>query len=110
MAFLHPQSTVERWPTFSFEEKMGNLGAEIARAKNWEQKGDKEYRDRAIGRALELVDLTLATEKTFPRLKEVARLREVLCDIFAGTKQYQVSLQDLENYCLPFAIAARKGR
>ena len=110
MAIFHRSLTPERWQTFSFAEKMGNVGAEISRAAYWEGKGDGGERNRALERALELINLTLATESSPTRLKEVARVREVLCDIFAGTKQYEVTLQDLENYCLPFAIAARKGR
>ena len=57
---------------------------------------------------MELLDLSLTSDKTAPQLREFARLREVLADIIIESGYYTVPLQMLEKYCLDFALVARK--
>jgi hypothetical protein len=39
---------------------MANTGSEVERALSWKQRGNAEFSTRAIERALELLDLTIA--------------------------------------------------
>ena len=96
------------WNKLSFAEQVGHIGSEISRARYWEVKGDMESRDKSLERTLGLVDLTLANNIGFSsRLKEVARLREMIADLLAGSRSYSQSLALAEGFCLNFAILAR---
>ncbi len=61
-------------------------------------------------RALELLDLTLADPRlqSRPRLRKIARAREVVADYFAGPNQYGSSGPSLQKYFDAYALAARK--
>jgi hypothetical protein len=48
--------------------------------------------------------------KVGPRLREIARTREVVCDFLAGDNQYRSTAGLLDAYFLAFAIAARRHR
>lgn len=85
-----------RWHKLSLAEQIGNIGSEISRARK-----DKT----AFIRILNLIDLTLKKYK----LKEITRLREVICDIYLKTSFYNISLTQLESFYLPFAIKARQS-
>ena len=91
-----------RWSDLSFAQQMGNVGSEIARARHWEKQKDPASRDKALERALELLDLTLDATIETARLKEVARLREVVAAWYAGQKDYAIDEAVLENYCISF--------
>ncbi|OGX08398.1 MAG: hypothetical protein A2Z88_02190 [Omnitrophica WOR_2 bacterium GWA2_47_8] len=93
-----------RWLNLSFAQQMGNIGSEIARARHWEKQNDAVSRDKALERALELLDLSLASTKTMPQLKEVARLREVVAAWYARQKDYDIDKTALEDYCINFSF------
>lgn len=60
-------------------------------------------------RALELLDLTIADERwRGPRLREICRAREVVCDFIAGDNEYGSTAASLDTYFLPFALAATR--
>ena len=63
-----------------------------------------------VERALELTDLTLESVSGFPRLKELARMREALVDSFCGSNQFKSSDELWRKYFLNFTYAARRGR
>ena len=100
--------TSERWSKFSLFEQMGHIGSEVSRARVWQERKDTASRNRCIERAFELVDLTIADNRWQRRLKEICRFREVLADQYAASQVYQVSLNELEHYCMDFALALRK--
>ena len=102
---FHPTLAAGRWFTFSLAKQMANIGSEVYRASKW-QKRDQQLYNKAIERALELLDLTIADKRWRKRLKELTRLREVLCDAFLGGKEYGSRLEDFDSYFLPFTIAA----
>ena len=87
----HKELAAGRWGEMSFCEQMANIGSEISRALNWRKKNNDAYCQKAIYRALELLDLTLSSVKTFSRYKELARLREAIVDYFYGTNQFSSS-------------------
>jgi len=86
-------------------------GANVGRAIRAREEGDQGRFDAAFDRALELLDLTLADPRwRGPRLREIARAREVLCDFLAGDNLYRSTPELLDAYFLAFAIAARRDR
>ena len=93
-----------------FVEQMANIGSEVERALNWRAKQEPEYSQKALERAFELMDLTLENVKGFPRLKEVARLREVVADHFYGENAFGSTEKGFRKYFFAFALAARKDR
>ena len=103
----HKDLAAGRWKELPFIEQMANIGSEVERALNWRTKNNLDYSQRAFERALELVDLTLSGVTTAARLKELARMREVLVDFFAGLNQFQSTEASWRRYFLPFAYAAR---
>ncbi len=100
----------ERWFKFSLCEQMGHIGSEIGRARVWEDKNDVGSRNKALERALELVDITKGDSRLYKRRKELCYLRELLADKYIDARVYSVSLKDLEKYCLDFALIANKNR
>jgi len=110
MTFQHKELAAGRWKEMSFVEQMANIGSEVGRAINWRAKHNDVYCQNAFDRALELLDLTLDSVKGFPRLKEVARLREAIADYFFGTNQAAFTDESLKRYFLHFTYAARRDR
>jgi hypothetical protein len=96
----------------SLAEQLGHVGSEISRATRWADRNPDLARG-AVWRALELLDLTLDDPRlraSRPRLREVARAREVVVDFFAGSNQYGSTAASLQRYFDAFAIAARTTR
>ncbi len=98
-----------RWQELSLMEQLGNIGGEISRAVLWRGK-DENLFQQAIDRSLELLDFTIQDSRWSERLKEIVRARELICEAAFGENQYKTSLQDLNQYFLIFAIAARLSR
>ena len=92
----------QKWLRLSLAQQLGHIGSELSRARHWETQQDQANRDRALVRALELLDLTLDDERFRSRLKEPARLREVVGDWFSGRQEYDISPEALEAYFLNF--------
>lgn len=109
MNYQHKDLAGGRWKNLSFLEQMANIGSEIERALKWQAKHNSAYSQKAIERALELIDLTLDSVKKFPRLKELARLRESIVDYFFGTNQYKSNEMLWKKYFMHFTYAARKN-
>jgi hypothetical protein len=84
------------------------VGSEYERALSWKQRGDKDRFEHAFDRLLELLDLTIADPRwKNHRLKELTRLREVVCDeLFSETPEF-IHPRDLREYFLYFGILAR---
>jgi hypothetical protein len=109
MKATHQDLAAGRWWTLSLAEQLGNIGSEISRAERWKARNPEISRD-AFFRALELFDLTLADTRlrvSRPRLREVARAREVVVDYFFGSNQYGSSGASLLKYFDAFALVAR---
>lgn len=95
-----------RWAELSFFEQMGNIGSEVSRACRWREKQKEEMMLKAFERGLELLDLTIA-QSHGPRLRELLRAREVMCDFFVGGNSYQSSAEQMKRYYDVFAFASR---
>ena len=109
MSVQHQNLAQGRWQQLSFVEQMANIGSEVERALNWRAKNNEDYCQKAFERALELIDLTLGSLKEFPRLKELARVRESLVDYFFGTNEFISTESSLRKYFSCFTLAARKN-
>ncbi len=110
MTARHAELAAGRWFRLSLVEQLANVGSEIERAIRWRGKGNAEYAGRALERALELLDLTIADEKNRSRLRELTRLREVLADYFWFDNQYGSSDELWQNYFHAFTYAAALAR
>jgi hypothetical protein len=100
-----------RWRSLSLAEQFGNIGSEISRAVNWSTKNPDSAR-AALYRALDLIDLTLDDPRhrqSFPRLREIARAREVVVDFLAGSNEYGSTSASLQKYFDQFALSARRA-
>ena len=106
----HRDLAAGRWWALSLAEQLGNIGSEISRVIRWTSR-NPDTAQSALYRALELLDLTLADPRLRherPRLREVARVREVVVDFFAGSNQYGSTSASMQKYFDAYAIAARK--
>jgi hypothetical protein len=106
----HKGLSLKSWRKLSLAEQMANIGADVGRSINWKEKGNSEYARSAFERALELFDLSLASQKSFPALKEIARSREAYCDYFLGGNIYLSTRESFEKYFLFFNFLARKAK
>lgn len=104
----HKELAAGRWRQFSFVEQMANIGSEVERFLNWRAKNQPEYSSKAFDRALELIDLTLDANRQKGRLREVARVREVLVDLSGAKPLFKPSEDSWRRYFLAFARAARR--
>jgi len=99
--------TIERWSKFSFAEQIGHVGSEISRARHWNEKNEPFSRENALIRSIELIDLTITAQSGKRSLKEIVRLREVICDWLFEKKEYDVSLSSLQKYCEAFYLSVQ---
>ena len=111
MTTYHPDLAAGRWFTLSLAVQLGNVGSEYERALRWKEQGDKDRFEHAFARMLELIDLTIADPRwQNHRLKELTRLREVICDELYSEAPEFVHESDLREYFLYFGILARSER
>ncbi len=110
MSYQHESFAAGRWNQLSFLDQMANIGSEVERALNWRAKNNVVYSQKAFERALELVDLTLENTKSYSRVKELARVREIWVDYFSGTNLYQSTESSWRKYFYHFNFAARRNR
>ena len=74
---FYSKSLAERWLSFSLDEQMGNMGADIGRAAN-AQNTDKKRSQISFELGLELLNLTMKDPKNQTKLSELNRLKEEL--------------------------------
>jgi hypothetical protein len=108
MEQIHKNLTQERWQKLSIPEQLANIGSEASRAFHWREAKDKEEEKKSFYRILELIDISINDPKWKGKFFELLRLREILCDFFAGENNYNTSVDVLENYFLSFALLSRK--
>jgi hypothetical protein len=105
----HEGLAAGRWQTLTLAEQLGNIGSEVGRAIRARERDDAQRFEGAFARALELFDLSLADRRWHgPRVREIARAREVTCDFLVGDNDYRSTAESLDRYFLQFAIAARR--
>ncbi|HUL66687.1 MAG TPA: hypothetical protein VLW55_18965 [Burkholderiaceae bacterium] len=98
-----------RWYELTLAEQLGNIGSEISRASKWRDRNPAIARG-ALERALELFDLTLDDARhrqSQARLRELARVRELVVDFFDGPNEYRSTAKSLQKYFDQYALAVR---
>lgn len=101
-------STLVEWNRMPLAVRLGNIGAEVARMGNFYKIGKRAAAEKALERALELIDLTIQADNPKPVLRELLRLREAVAQVLFSSKEFLVSEESLNQYFLPFALLARK--
>jgi len=104
----HKDLASGRWQEMRFVEQMANIASEVERSLKWKEKNNAPYSEKALERALELLDMTLEDPKNKSRLREIARVRETLSDYFYGNNQYASTPASWRSYFSVFTFAARK--
>ncbi|MEK7249157.1 MAG: hypothetical protein AAB209_01920 [Bacteroidota bacterium] len=109
MAGFNTEAFAHRWCQLSLLEQMAHIGSEVERIASWKKKGNTELSTKALYRSLELLDLSLADPRwTGGTLRELARVREILCDAYVGDNTYNTTPEFLSKYFYSFAVAARR--
>lgn len=121
---MHPGLAAGRWRTFTLVEQLSHVGSEVDRAiRAWQARRSRRF-DTAFVRALELFDLTAAdTRWGGPNRREILRLREEFCQLFAPPREKvplkpdsppespldsQDGGKSLQRYFLQLAVLARR--
>jgi hypothetical protein len=110
MSVQHRDLAAGRWWELSLADQLGNVGSEVGRALRWSSR-QPELSRAAFERALELIDLTLDDprhRRSVARLREIARVREVVVDFLAGQNLYSSTAASLQKYFDAYALAARR--
>jgi hypothetical protein len=92
-----------RWASMSFASQMANIGSEVSRACNAKNSGNIKRLNNSFDRALDLLDMTIELSSG-SRLKELCRLREVMCDFFVGENLYKSDSYLMTHYFDVFAF------
>lgn len=108
MTTLHSGLAAGGWKELTLIQQMANVGSEVGRAiRSWESGNTKRF-EGALGRALELFDLTARDERwRGSRLREILRAREEFCRLFFDEDVAPDSASGLNRYFLHFATLAR---
>ena len=80
---------LDNWSKFSKTQQIGAIGAEIMRAKNWQEK-DKDKFLSAIERTLKLVDLSIDDIKWRNNIFMLFTLRDELAKFYAGIAKNKI--------------------
>ncbi len=105
---IHQNLAAGRWFGLTLSEQLGNVGSEVGRAVSWQKRNNSAYLEKALQRAFELLDLTIADPRWKTGRKELCRAREVLADVFYGDGSYHTTPEDMEKYFYQFALIARR--
>ncbi len=103
----HSKQAEGGWQEKPFLEQMANIGSEVYRAINWRNKGNEEYAQLAFNRSLELFDLTKKSELTYPKYKELLRMREIWVDYFKYDNEYNSTGEGINKYFMYTTIASK---
>lgn len=104
---VHPNLDQTTWQTYTLDFQLGNIGAEVQRMLKARSQSDSPRASKALDRALELLDWTIAGARDNQQL-ELLRLRELVCGVIHQPDLYQASAEQLARYFLPFAVLARQ--
>lgn len=105
---IHAELAAGRWRSFSLVEQMANVGSEVERALRARDAGLTQRFEGALGRALELFDLTARDDRwSGPRRREILRAREYFCRVCLDRDAESDGDAYLRRYFLQFATAAR---
>jgi hypothetical protein len=110
MSIQHKSLASGSWNKMELAEQMANVGSELERALSWKKKHNKEYSDKAVERMLELLSLTKNVHSETSKLKEIARVYELLVDYFIGNNRFNSTSKAWRKYFGSFTYLAAKNR
>lgn len=99
----------EKWQKLILPEQMGNIGSEFSRYLSFSKRGERVLAEKSFEEILALLDLTMSDARWSHRVKELTRLREVVCDTLAGNRVYQTAPEVLLKYFVDFATLVRNA-
>ena len=103
--YIHSDEVRSEWAKYPITYQMGNIGSEVSRALKWHAKNNQSRRDKAIDRALELFDSTVAANVgNHARLTEILKARDEFCDYFFGGNSYHTDSARMQKYYDGFAV------
>jgi hypothetical protein len=106
---VHADLAAGRWQTLTLAEQLANVGSEVDRAIRAREAGRSARFERALDRALELIDLTVQDERwRGHRRREILRVREEVCRLFFDDTAPRDSARGLSRYFLQFGMLARR--
>lgn len=109
MTTSHTALAAGRWAMLSLAEQLANVGSEVDRVIAAQAAGRSDRFERALGRVLELFDLTAADPRhRGHRRREILRAREEVCRVFFGEQPPRAAVDSLRRYFLEFAVLARR--
>ncbi len=99
----------DEWARRSIFDQMGNIGSEVGRAIAAHRRGNAKREAKAVDRAFDLFDATIAclVQQRSPRAREVLVARDEFAKLFFGDS-FDRDADALERYFAAFAVAARK--
>jgi len=105
----HAGLAAGRWSALTLAEQLGHVGSEVDRAiVAWEAHRPDRF-EKALGRALELFDLTTRDDRwRGHRRREILRSREEFCRLFFEDHPPAGAARTLRDYFLRFAVLARR--
>ena len=106
--YIHSETLRQNWGNYSITYQMGNIGSEVSRSLKWEKANNPARAAKAIDRALELFDLTIAANlHNHARLTEILKAREEFCDYFFGGNSFHTDPAKMQKYYDGFVIIDR---
>src|SRR3990167_433357 len=89
----------QRWQTMTLAEQLGNVGSDFERALRWKKAGNQSMFTNAMRRTLEQLDMTLTDKRHHGiRRREIARIRESICEELLSEPLNEVSSSTLAKY------------
>ena len=78
----HSSLTLDRWLTFSFDQRILMIANEMRRAAQLTQPGDHDRRSNAYARVLALADLTIQAPARPAARRELLRWRDLVAELY----------------------------
>jgi len=107
MKYTHSSLANGGWSELSLVNQIANIGSEVERLIKWKKKGRQDISNRALGRCLELIQLSKMATNDYATLKELSRMYELLIDCYWGENEYKSSDKIWKKFFHGFSVAAR---
>lgn len=95
---LDDEKLRDKWFRMSVEDQISNIGSEVNRAINWENKGNIERSRNFCNKAKELLQLSIEDPKNRHRVSEFFNCICELDDRFFGDNKYNTTDEMLRKY------------
>ncbi len=100
-----------KWHSMTLPEQLGNAGSDYERALRWKKLDKQELFANAARRTLAQLDMTITDSKLLGgRRKEVARVRESVCEELFSANSNDASANRLAKYFFVMAKLARNNQ